>query len=224
LVIAPSGLEVDARDFPPPHPVQFEGNAFARRLLKLVGWQVVFAGLPARQGVLVVYPHTSNWDFVVMMLAKWSAGVPARFWGKHSLFSIPVFGWWLRWLGGVPVNRIAPGGIVNQVREIFARRKAAGEYFWLGLAPEGTRRRIPGWRSGFYQAAVAAQVPLGLVRLDYARRLVDISYFMRLSGEPQQDMQRIASHYQGVVGKVPANASPVVLLDAAVDRSDTVVK
>jgi 1-acyl-sn-glycerol-3-phosphate acyltransferase len=224
LVIALFGPKVVARDFPLPHPVQFKGSAFAGRLLGLMGWQVVFAGLPAQQGILVVYPHTSNWDFVLMMLAKWSVGVPARFWGKHSLFAIPVLGRWLRWLGGVPVNRVAPGGIVRQAREIFAQRKAAGEYFWLGLAPEGTRKHIPGWRSGFYQAAVAAQVPLGLVQLDYARRLIDITCFMRLSGVPEQDMQRIALHYQGVVGKVPANASPVVLLDAAVDRSDTVVK
>jgi 1-acyl-sn-glycerol-3-phosphate acyltransferase len=223
-VIGLFGPDVDAPDFPLPHPIQFKGNAFAGRVLKLMGWQVAFAGLPAQQGVLVVYPHTSNWDFVVMMLAKWSVGVPARFWGKHSLFSIPVFGRWLRWLGGVPVNRSAPGGIVRQAREIFAQRKATGEYFWLGLAPEGTRKHIPGWRSGFYQAAVAAQVPLGLVQLDYARRLVDINCFIRLSGQPQSDMARIARHYQGVTGKIPANAAPVVLLDAAVGRSDTVAK
>ena len=92
-------------EFPQPHPVQFAGSAFARWVLTRLGWQVKFEGLPALQGMVVVYPHTSNWDFIVLMLAKWAIGVPVYFWGKDSLFRIPLFGRWLRWLGGVPVVR-----------------------------------------------------------------------------------------------------------------------
>ena len=124
-------------------------------------------------------------------------------------------------MGGVPVRRDLAGGVTRQAREIFAQRKASGTYFWLGLAPEGTRSAQPGWRSGFYQTAVAAQVPLGLVTLDFGRRVVDATCFIRLSGDPALDMPRIAQHYQGVVGKLAANAAPIQLLDAAPTRSDT---
>jgi Acyltransferase len=211
-------------DYPGPHPLQFRGNTFAAWALRLGGWRVLFEGLPARQGVLAVYPHTSNWDFPVMILAKWSLGVPVAFWGKDSLFKIPLFGRWLRRLGGVPVQRTAAGGVVGQMVAHIRRCKETGSYFWLGLSPEGTRKRIPGWRSGFYQTALAAEVPLALVKLDYARKLVDVSSFIRLSGNEDQDMARIASHFAGVQGKIAANASPVLLLDKALSRADTVIK
>jgi len=73
-------------------PGAFRRSALARVLLSLLGWKLVFEGLPSRQGVVIVYPHTSNWDFVFLILAKWSAGIPVRFWGKDSLFKWPVLG------------------------------------------------------------------------------------------------------------------------------------
>jgi 1-acyl-sn-glycerol-3-phosphate acyltransferase len=205
-------------------PLRFRGSRLAAFLLRLGGWRVFFDGLPALQGVLIVYPHTSNWDFVVMLLAKWSLGVPVRFWGKDKLFRIPLFGRWLRWVGGVPVNRVAPQGITAQVLDIFAAKKAGGTYFWLGLAPEGTRKRIPGLRSGFYRTALGAGVPLGLVSLDYARREVRATEFIRLTGDEAADMARIAAAYEGVRGRNPGNAAPLVLLDASVSRADTIVR
>ena len=74
--------------------ITLRGSALARALLRLAGWRLLFNGLPAAQGVAIVYPHTSNWDFVVGMLAKWGVGIPITFWGKHSLFRIPIFGAW----------------------------------------------------------------------------------------------------------------------------------
>ena len=211
-------------DYAAPFPVQFRGSALARWVLKRFGWKVHFQGLPALQGIVVVYPHTSNWDFVVMMLAKWALGVPARFWGKDKLFRIPLFGAWLSWIGGVAVDRTSSRGVVAQAVDIFAAKKRSGELFWLGLAPEGTRRAIPGWRSGFYRSALQARVPLGLARLDYATREVTLLDFIDLSGEEVPDMARIAAAYQGVQGYRPGNAAPIRLLDASVARSETVVK
>ncbi len=211
-------------DFPRPYPLQFQGSRLARGLLALAGWKVRFEGLPALQGVLVVYPHTSNWDFVVMILAKWAVGVPVRFWGKDRLFRIPLFGRWLRWVGGVPVDRTAPRGVTAQALEIFEQRRRAGRYFWLGLAPEGTRKYIPGLRSGFYRTALGAGVPLGLVRLDYAAREVRVLDFIALSGEATIDLARMNAAYDGIAGRVPGNAAPIRLLDASVARADTIVK
>ena len=211
-------------DFPQPYPVRPPPNAWARWVLNVFGWKVLFEGLPAQQGMLVVYPHTSNWDFVVMIFAKWSVGVQVQFWGKNKLFAIPLFGRWLRWLGGVPVDRTAPRGVVAQAVEIIRRKKAQGRYFWLGLAPEGTRKYIPGWRSGFYLTAVQAGVPLGVIQLDYARCEVRVLDFIALSGEREHDMARIASLYTGVQGLHPEAAAPIVLLDAAISRTETVVQ
>lgn len=211
-------------DFPRPHPLQFRGSVWARRVLRVFGWQVLFEGLPARQGVLAVYPHTSNWDFVVMMLAKWSVGVQVCFWGKDRLFHIPVFGQWLRWLGGVPVDRTAPRGVTAQAIDIIGRHKSTDQYFWLGLAPEGTRKYIPGLRSGFYRTAVGADVPLGLIALDYGRREVRVLDFVRLSGEEATDFARMAPVFDGVRGRNPAAAAPFQLLDPAVPRAATIVQ
>jgi 1-acyl-sn-glycerol-3-phosphate acyltransferase len=148
-------------------------------------------------------------------------GVSVRFWGKDTLFRIPLFGRWLRWLGGVPVDRHHPKGVVGQAVDHLRQCKQAGRYFWLGLAPEGTRRRTEGWRSGFYQTAHGADVPLGLIQLDYGSRTVRVLDFIRLQGDPAQDMARIAALYQGVSGLRPAGAAPVRLL-APLARTDTI--
>lgn len=211
------------RDFPEPHPVQFQGSRVAAALLRLSGWRVHFQGFPALQGVVAVYPHTSNWDFVVLILAKWAIGVPVRFWGKDSLFRVPVFGRWLRWLGGVPIERTRAHGVVAQAVEVFRAHREQGAYFWLALSPEGTRKAIGGWRSGFYRTALAAGVPLGLARLDYGRREVHVTDFIRLSGDEAVDMARVAEVYAGVRGFHPDAAAPIRLLDPSVPRSDTIV-
>ncbi|MFM2274399.1 MAG: hypothetical protein RL211_271 [Pseudomonadota bacterium] len=211
-------------DFARPFPLQFQGSALARWILALFGWKVEFDGLPVSQGVLVVYPHTSNWDFIVMILAKWSLGVQVQFWGKSTLFKIPLFGRWLRWVGGVPVDRSSPKGVAGQMAQLLRDKRETGQYFWLGLAPEGSRKANPGWRSGFYHVAVQADVPVGLVRLDYRLRRVVVRDFIKLSGDPAIDFSRIAQAYDGVEGRVPGNVSPIRLLDASVPRSDTIVK
>jgi len=211
-------------DFPRPYPVQFGGSAVARWLLRRMGWRVQFHGLPAQQGVLAIYPHTSNWDFVVLVVAKWALGVPVRFWGKDSLFRIPLLGRWLRSLGGVPVDRTAAHGVVGETVAQMGQARRRGAYFWLAVAPEGTRKHLPGWRSGFYRTAVQADVPLGLVRLDYRLREVRVADFIHLSGDETADFGRIARVFDGVTGCKPANAAPIRLLDATVPRTETIVK
>lgn len=196
------------------HPVQFRGQGWARRLLAVWGWRVEFDGLPALQGVMVVYPHTSNWDFLVAILAKWAIGFPVNFWAKDSLFRIPLFGRWLQWVGGVAVKRDAPHGVVGQVLDGMQQARKKGELYWLGLSPEGTRRWTAGWRSGFYQVALQAHVPVGVVSLDYGRKVVDATRFMVLSGDPQADLAQMADLLKGVRGKHPEAAAPVTFLAA----------
>lgn len=203
--------------FSQPHPVQLRGSKLAQWLLQALGWKVRFDGLPGLQGMLVVYPHTSNWDFVMAVLAKWSLGVQVNFWGKGSLFEVPVFGRWLRWLGGIPVLRDAPHGLVGQAVQQLQLARDAGRYCWFALAPEGTRKYTPGWRSGFYRTAVQAGVPIGLVQLDFGAKVLEATRFMYLSGDAALDMERIARCFEGVRGYHPAQAAPVRLLPAQVD-------
>ncbi len=210
--------------FAPPHPLQFRGSRLAALVLRMLGWKVYFEGFPTLQGIAVVYPHTSNWDAPLMFLAKWVCGVQVMFWGKDSAFRVPVLGAWLRWIGGVPVRRTRQEGVVGHAVEIITQHKAGGQYFWLGLAPEGTRKYIPGWRSGFYQTALRAQVPVCLIKLDYARREISVRDFMLLSGNETQDMADIARVYQGVRGLIPANMAPIALLDVTVPRETTIVR
>jgi len=135
----------------PPHAVRFKGSRVAAALLRLGGWRVLQDGFPARQGVAIVYPHTSNWDFIVMVLAKWTIGIQVRFWGKDTLFDVLVFGRWLRWLGGMPIDRRSPRGAVGAMVGHLREARERDTFMWLALSPEGTRRHTPGWRSGFYQ-------------------------------------------------------------------------
>jgi hypothetical protein len=192
-------------------PVQLRGSPIAAALLRLAGWRVRFDGLPARQGVVIVYPHTSNWDFVVGLLAKWSIGIPVAFWGKDSLFALPLFGRWMRWVGGVPVDRSSPHGAVGEMARRFATARARDEFFWLALAPEGTRGWRPHWRSGFYRVALQAGVPLGMAYFDYDERVVSVERFIALTGDQAADMAAIESHLAHRRGHRPELAAPVRL-------------
>jgi 1-acyl-sn-glycerol-3-phosphate acyltransferase len=192
-------------------PVQLRGSALATAVLRLLGWRVQFDGLPARQGVLIVYPHTSNWDFPVGLLAKWSIGFPLAFWGKDSLFKLPLFGRWMRWVGGVPVDRSSPRGVVDDTVARFVAARERDAFFWLALSPEGTRSYRDTWRSGFYQVALKSGVPLGMAYFDYVDKVVGVVAFMRLCGDRDADMALIAHHLAQRRGRKPHLAAPVRL-------------
>jgi 1-acyl-sn-glycerol-3-phosphate acyltransferase len=158
----------------------------------------------APKGVIVVYPHTSNWDFVVGSLARSAAGLRTQWIGKESLFRWP-FGAILRRMGGIPVRRDARSGAIAQLVEEYARR----DRIWIALAPEGTRARTDHLKSGFYHLALAARVPLGLASIDYARRRVELRTFIELSGDPEADLAVLRVFYANVHGLRPERASEI---------------
>ena len=192
--------------------LQFQGSPVAQFILRRLGWTIRFSGLPGAQGVIVVYPHTSNIDFILGILAKWSFGFQANFWGKDTLFRIPVLGAWMRWLGGVPVNRSAPGGLVEQAAQHLRDCRSQGRYTWLVVAPEGTRKLTAGWRSGFYRVAVRADVPVGVAAIDYGRREIRLDHFLHLSGDQSADMSAIEQALLQPRGYRHDQASPVRLI------------
>jgi len=180
------------------------GARFARTMLALAGWRTVFVPPPAAKTVVVVYPHTSNWDFVVGLLARAAVGLRCHFVAKDTLFQ-GVFGAWLRRVGGIPVDRRSPTGFVDQLVAQFKRRTE----FHLVFAPEGTRSRTEHWKSGFYRLARAARAPVGLAFIDYGRREAGVGEWLTLSGDERRDLDRIRTFYAGKVGRYPALQSPI---------------
>jgi 1-acyl-sn-glycerol-3-phosphate acyltransferase len=177
-------------------------------LLALAGWRVRVEPLPGPKGVIIVYPHTSNWDFPIGYLAKVAAGLPVQWVGKDTLFRGPL-GPLLRWMGGIPVDRSVRSGLVEQLREAMDRRPEA----WLVIAPEGTRSFTDHWKSGFWHLALAAGVPLGLGFIDADRREVGISGYLRLSGDAARDLEALRAAYAGKVGLRPALAGTIAFRD-----------
>ncbi len=194
--------------------LQFRGSPLAARLLCWAGWRIDWHGLPAAKGVIVAYPHTSNWDFPVGILVKWAVGVPVRFWAKEGLFTglaRYTIGPFMRYWGGIPVNRKAASGMIDDT----LKQMRASDYFWLALAPEGTRSHSPYWRSGFYRVVVAAQCPLGLAYFDFKNKVVSASHFIELSGDEATDLAAIAAYYDGKAhGCSPEKAGPIAFKPA----------
>lgn len=174
-------------------------------LLRMGGWRVVGDFPPAlEKAVLVVAPHTSNWDFIVLVLTKFTLGVHVSFIGKHTLFWGPL-GWWLRHLGGIPVDRSHPGGVVD---EVVARMRAA-ECMYFALAPEGTRRLTAGWKTGFHRVAVNVGVPVVPVIIDAGRREVRIADPVAFTGDIDADFAQLAGIYPTATGIRARLASPI---------------
>lgn len=193
-----------------PASILDRGSAMARLLLRIAGWKVCYHGTPPGCGVIIAYPHTSNWDFVVGVLAKWSIGIPLTFLSKDSLFRLPLFGRFLRWTGGIPVDRASASGVIAEMTLRLAQAEQRSERWWLAMAPEGTRKKDVAWRSGFYHIAVAAQVPIGLAYFDYSKREIGVTMFLRPTGDAERDLQQIAEWYgRHAVGRWPEQATPV---------------
>lgn len=182
------------------------GQRAALRLLQLAGWRVLYKPLPGPHGVAVVYPHTSNWDFVVGLLGKWAIGLPFRWLGKHTLFRAPL-GFFMRYWGGVAVERSTSTGRTQRL----ADKMHAAPWFWLAVTPEGTRSHRPHWRSGFYHLAVTARVPLLLVYIDYPNKELGVVDTLELTGDPEVDMKAVAAAYAGHQGLHPELQAPIVL-------------
>jgi 1-acyl-sn-glycerol-3-phosphate acyltransferase len=181
-------------------------GTLATGILALFGWKVDYVPPPGPKGIIVVYPHTSNWDFPIGYLTRLAMRLPISFVGKDSLFRGPVGGA-LRWMGGIPVNRRERTGLIAQLQREYERR----DWMWLAIAPEGTRSHVTRWKSGFYRLALAAGVPVGLAFIDYRTRKVGLREYVTLTGDPASDMARIRDVYAGKVGKHPELAGEIQL-------------
>jgi 1-acyl-sn-glycerol-3-phosphate acyltransferase len=170
-------------------------------LLRLCGWKTSLVWPPEPHGLIVVYPHTSNWDFIIGVLFRIGHGLPARWMGKDTMFRWP-FGGLLRRIGGVPINRRERSGLITALLAEFRSR----DWMWLAVAPEGTRAYTDHVKSGFYQIARAADLPIGLGYIDYGRRQVGIDTYVRMTGDVEQDLATLRAFYADKQARDPTLA------------------
>ena len=167
-----------------------------RGVLRLFGWSVVGEVPNLPKFVIAVAPHTSNWDLVMGAAAMFALDLNLAFIGKHTIFVWPFSGL-LRWMGGIPVDRSSAHGVVTQSVEGF---KSAGGRV-LVIAPEGTRKRVERFKTGFLHIARGAGVPVVLAALDYGNKCVRFGPMIMPGEDVEADRERIEAHFKPVQGK-----------------------
>ncbi len=172
---------------------------FSAWILKLLGWKVLgierISSLP--QYVVIVAPHTSNWDFPLGILVRTAFHLQKiRFLGKASLFRFP-FGWIFRALGGFPVQRDKSHNLVESYVKVFQTNSD----FAIVIAPEGTRKKVDHFKTGFYYIAKGADIPIVLCKFDYHERVVDFMEVFVPGTEESADLAYIESRFRGARGK-----------------------
>ena len=166
--------------------------------MRLTGWRFAGGFPDLNKFVIIVAPHTSNWDFPVGLQAKFALGLQVTWIGKHTLFRWPAGGL-LRTLGGVPVHRAIANAVVRRIVDEFAAR----ERMVFALAPEGTRRRVEKWRSGYWHIAHQAGVPIVPVGFDYATREVRIGKPLVTSESLESDERALRAFCASIRARKP---------------------
>lgn len=169
-----------------------------------MGWKVV-NGFPKHldKYLVIAAPHTSNWDFPIAILARFSQGVMINFIGKKSLFK-PPFGFFFRVLGGRPVDRSKSKNVVQSLIEVYE----SSDSFKFALSPEGTRKKVSTWKTGFYHVAKGANVPIVMATLDFGKKEILVNDPYYLTDDMQADFTYFHEFYKNVKGKNPEQFDP----------------
>jgi 1-acyl-sn-glycerol-3-phosphate acyltransferase len=169
-------------------------------ILRAWGWRLNMHFPDEPRLMVIAAPHTSNWDFVFGIAAILRSQIALHWYAKHTLFT-GVWDRFFRALGGFPVDRTAPGGIVAQTAAVYASQPQ----FMVGITPEGTRSRVVHWKRGFYYIAQAARVPVLVGYIDYAKKEVGTTVTFVPTGDWDADMKPVFEFYRSITPKTPAN-------------------
>ena len=174
-------------------------------IFKWLGWKVV-GNLPPdiSKAVMVIAPHTSNWDFFYGMSAIYIKRIPARFAIKKEILFFPL-GPILKWMGAVPIDRTQSTNFPKKANQVTMMTEILDtrEQLVLIIAPEGTRKYVPRWKTGFYHIATSAKVPIVLGYLDYAKKEAGIGPLIYPSGDLEKDMEQIQNFYKDKTAMYP---------------------
>ncbi len=167
---------------------------FSRLMLKMLGWKIE-VNMPSdvRKVVMLVAPHTTNYDFFIGRLVFNIVGLPVKFLIKEEAFSFP-FGGLLKKMGGIPVQRGKRNNLVHQLADHFNQ----AEKLVLVITPEGTRKYTKYWKKGFYYIAIEAQVPVALGYLDYKYKKAGVKKLVYPSGDLKEDFEEFKTYYQNL--------------------------
>jgi 1-acyl-sn-glycerol-3-phosphate acyltransferase len=175
-------------------------RALGRAVLSALRWRIQGDWPDLPKCVIIVAPHTSNWDFVIGMATVLAIGFRVHYIAKHTLFR-GVFGRLLRFSGGIPIDRRAAGGVSERSIESFA----ASPQLLLCITPEGTRAKTERWKSGFHRIARGAGVPILPVAFDYRERVVRLHPLFQPSGDYERDLLRLQSLFHAGMARHPEN-------------------
>jgi 1-acyl-sn-glycerol-3-phosphate acyltransferase len=181
-------------------------KALSTWLLKAAGWRIEGVRPEPRRYVLIAAPHTSNWDFILMLLFASAFDIKINWMAKHSLFR-PPFGGLMKAMGGIPIHRHENRNIVDEMIEAFATESD----LVLTVPAEGTRERTEYWKSGFYHIARQAKVAIVPSYLDFGQKRGGFGAPMLPTGDIKADMQYFRDFYQDMQGKIPEYFGPVRL-------------
>ena len=174
---------------------------FGRTLQKVSGWKVEGEIPNLKKFILVGAPHTSNWDFVHALILIWAVDLKLNVLAKHTLFEIPFLKNILSGIGGIPVDRKNPQLVVDEVSKLI--EKDGGVI--IGLTPEGTRKRVEKWKSGFLRIAQQTDCKIVLIGIDFDKKICSFSGFFEPTGDNDQDIETIKNFYKDFKPKIPNN-------------------
>jgi 1-acyl-sn-glycerol-3-phosphate acyltransferase len=170
-----------------------------RSVLKIMGWRVEGSIPDLKRFILIGAPHTSNWDFVLAMAAILGLNLRMRWMAKHTIFK-PGVVWFMEWLGGIATDRTNPKTIVDNVARIAKQEKGV----IIGLTPEGTRKKVEKWKTGFLRIAKTLDCPILMVGLNFPGKIIFIGDLYHPSGDSDADLVAIKEYYGQFQGRHPA--------------------
>ena len=181
-----------------------------RAWLRLFGWEVEGGHPGVKKAVIVAAPHTSNWDLPFTVATAWAIGLKMKWVAKHTIFAGP-FGWFLRSIGGVAIDRRASQNFVNQIVDLLNSH----DELMLIVAPEETRTKVARWKTGFYHMARGAQVPIVLGFLDYERKRGGLGDLFYPTGDLEADAEHLRVFYKNIKGRNPRQMSEISFTERA---------
>lgn len=174
--------------------------AIARWGFRKRGWTATGDMINTPKAILAVAPHTSNWDFFIGLFVLFALKLKVSFFGKHTIFTPPL-GWLMRRVGGIPIERSRAHGVVEGISALISQQ----DKILLALAPEGTRRGVYPWKTGFLHIARTAEIPIQLIGLNYTRKQIVFGPVITQINDVGEQMQKIYAFYANVAGKYPEN-------------------
>jgi len=171
-------------------------------IFNLIGWKVIGekpSGI--KKFIIVVAPHTSNFDFLLGVAARAISRLRSAYLAKKELFSIPLIGWVFKALGGIPVDRSKKTNLVDQVVE-YIQASDPDKELAVTVAPEGTRSYVEKWKTGFWHIAKNANIPIVMVGFDYGRKVVEFKEPF-YADDKEQDIEKMKAYYRTVKGRRP---------------------